>query len=407
MLDLNYVINNFDAVVENNKKRGFGDTDISFLPGLAEKRVSLIQETDNIRSEIKQSSKQKGGDVEHIREIKEQLKAKEQELEEIQKKIDDTLLSLPNLTDPEVPVGTVEDNLVVRQEGERPNFGFKVRSHVEIGEKLGILDLERGSKLAGSGYYYLKNELVQIRMAIVQMFMKHLMEGGFQVLMTPVVAKERVFWGTGYFPFATKDNYKITDENLFLIGTSEQSLVAQHMDEMLQESELPLCYTADTACFRTEAGSYGRDTKGMIRVHQFHKVEQIIICKPEESEKYQKVALDNEEWLLKQLKIPYQVVLISTGDMGAPGYKKYDIEGWLPSQNRYMELTSNTNLTDFQARRLNIRVKGEKKYYPHTISATGFSDRLLVAIIENYQQEDGSLRVPEVLVPFVGKEVIK
>jgi len=196
---------------------------------------------------------------------------------------------------------------------------------------------------------------------------------------------------------------------LYAIGTSEQPLVALHQDEILDEASLPYQYTAFSACFRQEAGSYGKDVKGIFRVHQFHKVEQIVFCKPEESDQWHKKCLELEEAMLQKLKLPYRVVDVCVGDMGAPGYRKFDCEAWFPSQNRYREVTSNTNLTDFQTRRLNIKVKGKdnKKYYPHTISATGVTDRFVAAILENYQQKDGSVKVPEVLQKYVKEAVIK
>ena len=226
--------------------------------------------------------------------------------------------------------------------------------------------------------------------------------------MTPCLAKERTLFGTGYLPFFADQTYNIEGEDLALIGTSEQTLVGYHADDVLDGAKLPLCYTAFTPCFRTEAGSYGKAARGIFRVHQFHKVEQIIFCKPEDSPKYHEFCLANEEYILQQLGIPYHVVNVCVGDLGAPGYKKYDIEAWFAGFGAYREVTSNTNLTSFQSRRLNIRYKdGDTRDYVHTISATAVTDRVLIAIMENFQQEDGTVIVPEVLRPLCGFDRIE
>ena len=237
---------------------------------------------------------------------------------------------------------------------------------------------------------------------------QQLVSRGFTLFMTPCVAKERTLFGTGYLPFFADQTFNLKDEDLALIGTSEQTLVGYHADDVLEGKDLPLCYTAYTPCFRTEAGSYGKASKGIVRVHQFHKVEQIIFCKPEDSVKYHDFCLENEEYLLQQLGLPYHVVNVCVGDLGAPGYKKYDIEAFFPSFGGYREVTSNTNLTEFQSRRLNIRYKdGDDKGFVHTISATAATDRMLICIMENYQQPDGSIIIPEVLRPYTGFDKIE
>ena len=228
------------------------------------------------------------------------------------------------------------------------------------------------------------------------------------MFMTPCAAKERTLFGTGYLPFFADQTYNLKDEDLALIGTSEQTLVGYHADDLLNADELPLKYTALTPCFRTESGSYGRASRGIFRVHQFHKVEQIIFCKPEESPKWHDFCLENEEMILQKLGIPYHVVNVCVGDLGAPGYKKYDIEAWFPAFGAYREVTSNTNLTEFQSQRLNIKFRdGDQRRYVHTISATAATDRLIIAIMETYQQEDGSIVIPEVLRPYTGFDVIE
>ena len=238
---------------------------------------------------------------------------------------------------------------------------------------------------------------------------QELIKKGFTPMITPCLAKERTLYGTGYLPFFADQTYKLEREDLALIGTSEQTLVGYHADETLEAEKLPICYTAYSPCFRTEAGSYGKASRGIFRVHQFHKVEQIIFCKPEDSVNQHLFALENEEMLLQKLGLPYHVVDVCVGDMGAPGYRKYDIEAWFPGFNGYREVTSNTNLTEFQSRRLNIRYKGKdgSKGYVHTISATAATDRVAICILENYQQADGSVIIPEVLRPYTGFDRIE
>ena len=248
----------------------------------------------------------------------------------------------------------------------------------------------------------------QLTQAMYFWAQKVLVERGFTLMMSPVAAKARTLFGTGYLPFFKDQIYALQDQDLCLIGTAEQTLVGYHADETLDGATLPRCYAAYTPCFRTEAGSYGKESRGIFRVHQFHKVEQIVFCKPEESPKYHEVCLANEEYFLQQLGIPYRVVNVCVGDMGAPGYKKYDIEAWYPGYNGYREVTSNTNLTEFQSRRLNIRYKDADgtRGFVHTISATGCTDRCVCAILENFQQEDGSVIIPEVLRPYTGFDKI-
>jgi len=272
-----------------------------------------------------------------------------------------------------------------------------------------VIDTKRGAKVAQSGFYFWKGQGAQLCNALFFWAQQELVKKGFTSFFTPCVAKENTLYGTGYLPFFADQTYQLDSEDLALIGTSEQVLVGYHADETLNAGELPLCYTAFTPCFRTEAGSYGKATRGIFRVHQFHKVEQIIFCLPEESEKYHQVCQENEEYLAQQLALPYRVVDVCVGDLGAPGYRKYDMEAWFAGFGKYREITSNTNLTDFQSRRLNIRFKGTDgaKGFVHTISATTVTDRWVIAIMENFQQEDGSVVVPEVLRPYTGFDKIE
>ena len=292
--------------------------------------------------------------------------------------------------------------------GQKPQFDFEARDHQAIGDILGIIDTARGAKVAASGFYYWVGKGAQLTQAMYFWAQQELVKRGFTLFMSPCLAKEHTLYGTGYLPFFRDQTYPLKNEDLALIGTSEQTLVGYHADETLEADTLPRRYTAYTPCFRTEAGSYGKESRGIFRVHQFHKVEQIIYCLPEDSPKCHEECLANEEYLLQQLGIPYHVVNVCVGDMGAPGFKKYDIEAWYPGFNAYREVTSNTNLTEFQSRRLNIRFKDkDRRGFVHTISATGLTDRVVCAILENNQRADGSVVVPEVLRPFTGFDVIE
>ena len=411
MLDIKFVTTNPALIKENNSKRGY-EVDVDKIIALDVERKRIQSIIDETRQKINAISKGwKSSEIERTqaKTHKVNLEKMDEELKMIQTNLADLLSWLPNILDPRVPIGDESKNMVLSEVGEIPKFDFKPKSHEELGSSLGIFDLERGVKVAGSRFYFLKNEAVLMRMALAQMFINRLALDGFTPTDTPCLAKSSTLFGTGYHPFSKKDNFKIQDSDLSLIGTSEQVLVSQHMGEVLKEEELPLKYIGQSMCYRTEIGNYGKDTKGLIRVHQFFKQEMIIICKPEEAEMWHKKALELEEWIMKELDVPYRVVLTASQDLAAPGHIKYDTEAWMASQNKYREMTSNTNLTDYQTRRLNIRYKNKdrKMIYPYTISATGFCDRLMLAIIELYQQEDGSVIVPEKLKPFMqGIEII-
>lgn len=405
MLDLKFVTLNKELIKENCRKRGL-QIDVDLLVELVKERSKIKTRIDELRRQMNELAQSvQGAELQEerrnrARELKLEEKELAQQLDEISNKVDKIANTLPNILDERVPVGGEENNLILRKVGEPKKFDFTVRTHDEIGLKTGIIDIQRGVKLAKSRFYCLKNEAVMLRIALIRMFSKHLKEQGFQLVAPPVLAKERTLFTSGYLPFAEKDNFVISGEDLSLIGTSEQSLLGMHMDEIL--TKLPVLYLGDSLCFRTEVGSAGRDVHGIFRVHQFYKLEQIVLCHPDEAEYWHLKCLENEEWLLKELKIPYQVVLTASKDLSPAGKIKYDIEAWFPGQNRYREVTSNTNLGDFQTRRGNIRFKIDgQKGYPHSISATGFCDRHILAILENYQQKDGSVRIPEKLVPFM------
>ena len=406
MLDLKLIRENAEMIKANCQRRGF-PIDVDGLLVLDRDYRALDREIEELRARRNRLSKECASDPaarDEVKKIKLALNSKETALEALQKKMMTVLTRMPNLLAPDVPDGSDDTgNVEIRKVGTIRDFDFPIKDHQELGEMHDILDIARGAKVAGAGFYYWKGKGAMLAQALYFYVQRFLIDRGFTMFMTPCLAKERTLFGTGYLPFFADQTYNLEGEDLALIGTSEQTLVGYHADDVLDGEKLPLCYTAFTPCFRTEAGSYGKASRGIFRVHQFHKVEQIVFCKPEDSPKYHEFCLKNEEDLLKALKIPYHVVNVCVGDLGAPGYKKYDIEAWYPTFKTYREVTSNTNLTSFQSRRLNIRYKqGEEKDFVHTISATAATDRLLIAIMENYQQKDGSIEVPEILRPLAG-----
>ena len=401
MIDLNYIKEHTEDAKELFKKRGCS-VDVDEFLRINSEFNEKKSKMDSLKFEQKNSS------IERAKEIKKEILILKEQVSFLEEKRNSMWLLMPNILAPDTPDGESDaDNVEIKQCGKIPIFNFNPRPHDELGKMLGILDLERGAKVSGSGFYYLLGDGAELAFAVYSLAKKILNEDGFKFVLPPVLASQRTFLGTGYFPFEPEGNYKIEDQNLYAIGTSEQTLLALHDSEILNNESLPLKYCAFTPCFRTEAGSYGRASKGAYRVHQFHKLEQIVFCNPDESEKYHEACLENIEKLLSLLEIPYHVVRVCVGDMGAPGYKKYDVESWFPSFNAYRETHSNTNLLDFQTRRLNIRTNiNGKKVFPHTISSTMATDRLVFALIENFQQQDGSIVLPAALASIMGKKVI-
>ena len=412
MIDIRVLREDPEGVKENCRRRGC-TVDVDELCRKDGDYRGLLHAVENMRAQRKSLSRECRTNVaarEQVRELKERIGASEKQLAALKAEIDEAMDWLPNFLAEDVPEGASDqDNAAVRVCGERREFSFEPQPHDVIGERLGIIDTARGAKVAQSGFYFWCGEGAQLAAALFFWAQQELIKKGFRLFMTPCVAKPRTLYGTGYLPFSADQTYQLADEDIALIGTSEQTLVAYHTDETLEAKDLPLCYTGFTPCFRTEAGSYGKEVRGIFRVHQFHKVEQIVFCLPEDSPRCHDMCQENEEDLMAQLGLPYRVVNVCVGDMGAPGYKKFDIEGWFPGYGGYRELTSNTNLTDFQARRLAIRYRGDKdvgRGYVHTISATAVTDRWACAILENFQEQDGSVTVPEVLRALTGFERI-
>ena len=376
------------------------------LTGKVEKlraeRNTINQELKNQRTEeLKNKSVQ----------LKRELKDLEPRLRETEEKLDEVLRQIPNPAANDVKVGKDErENEIIRKWGEPKKFPFAIEDHLVLGESLGIIDVERAGKVSGSRFGYFKGAAVQLEFALVQLAMKTLVEERFVPILTPVLIKKEMMGGMGYLEHSGEDDMYVLDKDgLVLVGTSEQSIGPMHAGEVLSANDLPIRYMGFSTCFRREAGSYGKDTRGILRVHQFDKVEMFSFAAPEKSDDEHEFLLNLEEEFFKALKIPYQVVKMCTGDLGVPAARKYDIEAWMPGQGKYREVTSTSTTTDFQARRLNIRYrdKGEMKFV-HMLNGTAFAmGRTIIAILENYQQKDGSVVVPEVLQKYMGMKVIK
>ena len=405
MLSIAYIRSHIDETKQLIKKRGINlDVD---------KFVSICLEYNQKNAKLDQlrNKQRKTKDINLAKSLKNKIFHLKIAVGNLRNIRDDMFSKFPNFLATDTPEGEDDSkNLEIKKIGIIKTWEFKPKTHEKIGEILQILDLKRGAKVAGSGFYYWIKDGAILVNAIYKLAQDLLIKKGFNLVFPPVFAKKRTFFGTGYFPFSTNENYKIEGKDLYPIGTSEQTLVALHDNEILDVSDLPKCYSALTPCFRVEAGSYGRDSKGAFRVHQFYKMEQIVFCSPEESEIWHNKCLANIEEFMSLLELPYRVVRVCVGDMGAPGYKKYDVEAWFPGFGEYRETHSNTNLTDFQTFRFNIRLKSElgKKIYPHTISSTMATDRIALSLLENFQQENGSVLIPKALWPYTyGKKILK
>jgi seryl-tRNA synthetase len=342
--------------------------------------------------------------LEEMKKISAQVKEKESQLESISKDFNTLMNSLPNIPFDEVPSGGEDDFIVLKEWGEKRIFDFKPKQHWEIGEDLNILDTKRSAKVSGSRFYYLREELAILQMALMNWAFLEIRKLGFSPTIPPFLTRKEAIFGTGYLE--KDENYIVNPgkDDLYLIGTSEVPLTSFHADEVLDEDMLPIKFAGYSPCFRREAGSYGKDMKGILRVHQFEKIEMVVLCSPEESKDIHDEMCKVEEKLLQMLQIPYRVILVAAGDLGSSAAKKYDNEAWLPGQNAYQEMTSTSNCTDFQSRRLNIRMRRKNgDIIPlHTLNGTAVSSRPLIAILENFQNADGSVDIPQVLWPFTG-----
>ena len=416
MLDIKLVRSNPDVVRAALERRGSTQSLDEFLAVESERR-RLTTEVETMRAERKTTSdeiakvKKTGGDageaIAAMRSLGDTIKEREQELESVEARMRDMLLDIPNLVLDDVPSGGEDDAVELRRIGEPRAFDFEPKDHLDLGVALDLIDMERAAKASGSRFAYLKGDLVLLQFALVRFGLEIVAEKGFRPVVPPVLVREEAMYGTGFFPTDRAQVYQTTDGDC-LVGTSEVPLAAMHMDEFLEAKRLPLRYAAYSTCFRREAGAAGKDTRGILRVHQFDKVEMCSFCLPDQAEFEHELILSAEEDILQLLGIPYRVVNIAAGDLGAPAAKKYDCEAWLPGQGRYREVTSCSNCTDYQARRLNCRYRTERgPRFVHTLNGTCIAiGRTLIAIMENYQRADGSIEVPKVLRPYVGKEML-
>ena len=411
MIDPQLLKTNIEAIEENLRKRDL-DIDLDKLKLLDESRRALKFESEKLRAEQKKlgkeiasaSEKEKVILLEKAEKISNKVKSLSEETQQKDEEFFDAWIKIPNIVSSSSPVGkTDEDNKEIKKVGEPKNIKNPM-THLEIGENLGLIDVERASKISGSRFSYLFGDLVKIQFNLVSYTLNKLSEKGFNPTIPPVLVRENALFGTGFFPDDSDQVYEVQNDDLFLVGTSEVSLAALHTDEIIDMKNLPLRYAGYSTCFRREAGTYGKDTSGIFRVHQFDKVEMFSFCDPEKSNEEHEQILAIEEEILKDLEIPYRVVDVCTGDLGASAAKKYDIEAWIPSQKKYREVTSCSNTTDFQARRLNMRTKNEDgNTILHTLNGTALAvGRILIALLENNQQSDGSVTFSDDLGKILG-----
>jgi seryl-tRNA synthetase len=420
MLDLKLLRSEPERVKAALARRGAGG-EVDELLTLDARRRELLPQVEDAQAERNAASKRigeikrEGGDaaaeIEAVGRLRQTIDSGKEELEAIEGALREMTLALPNIPDDDAPDGMVEEDAVVlREVGEVPSFDFEPRDHLDIGTELGLIDMEAGARLSGSRFAYLKGDLVLLELALVRLAIDTVRAEGHEPVVPPVLVREEALEGTGYFPEARDQIYEIEKDDLFLTGTSEVALAGLHADQILEADQLPLRYCAFSTCFRREAGAAGRDTRGIFRVHQFDKVEMFSFVAPSESKAEHERLLSIEEKILGELEIPYRVVNIAVGDLGAPAAKKYDCEAWIPSQGRYREVTSCSNTTDYQARRLSCRYRpgdGESPEAVHTLNGTATAvGRTIIALIENRQEADGSFTLPSSLHRYGAPERI-
>ncbi|MFX0126356.1 MAG: serine--tRNA ligase [Candidatus Hodarchaeota archaeon] len=426
MLDIN-LIRESPEVVRANLERRKNPEYLNMLDELISTDVKwrecrtktnkLRQVRNTVSKEIRTlSGDEKKAKIQEMHQVNKDITELETQTKAMEEKRQYYLDRIPNLMHDSVPYGVDDtENVTIRTWGSPPEFDFKPKDHIDLMLDLDLLELERAAKTSGSRFYYLKNQAVFLDLALIRFAMDQLIKEGFTPFTTPVLVRKKLLYGTGFLPTGIDDIYKIEGEDLALIGTSEISLGGLHMDEVLEYSQLPLWYCGFSPCFRTEAGAHGRDTKGIFRVHKFHKVEMFKFCEPEKSWEEHEHMIKMAERVFRLLELPYRIVNICTGDLGVVAAKKYDLETWLPGQGengKFREVVSCSNCTDYQARRLNARYrpkgsKTSKPEYVHTLNSTTLAtNRAMIAILENNQQEDGSILIPKVLHPYTGFEVI-
>lgn len=421
MLDYKFIKDNLDAVKENIKNRNM-TADADKVVELYDKRTALVtkqQDLQQQRNENAKAMKQKLDDekrqelIQAGKKIKEDIAEVEKELSQIEIDLDTAARQIPNMIHPDAPIGKLDtENLEIKKVGTPRKFDFEPKDHVQLAEELDLLDFDRGTKVSGPKFYYLKNEAVFLEQALIQYALNILRKHGFEIFITPDIAREEILKGIGFNPRGNESNvYSIEGEGTCLVATAEITLGGYHSGEILDKAKLPLMYGGLSHCFRREAGAAGQFSKGLYRVHQFDKVEMFVYSTPEQSDRLHHKLREIEEEIFTGLGLPFHVVDTCSGDLGAPAYRKWDLEAWMPGRNggEYGEVTSTSNCTDYQARRLNIKYKDDdgKNKYVHTLNGTAIAvGRAMLAILENYQNEDGSVTIPPALVPLCGFDKI-
>ena len=415
MLDVKFIRENLEAVQENIRNRGVTNADAARVVDLYRQRVELVGRTEGLRKERNENAqKMKGGIspeergplIERGKELKEELASLEEKLASAEEELNRELKNIPNLTHPDVPVGGEDDARELERIGEPRTFDFEPKDHLEIGRELDLIDFESAADVTGSSFYYLKNEAALLELALVNYAMNVITARGYIPHLTPDLARPAILEAIGFNPRGEESQvYNIEGHDLCLIGTAEITLGGMLAGKILRKEELPMRVGGFSHCFRTEAGAHGRESRGLYRVHQFSKVEMFAFTTPEQSEEIHTEMLEIEKEIYGGLEIPFRVVDIATGDLGAPAYRKFDIEAWMPSRNAYGEVTSTSNCTEYQSRRLNIRYRDEENQtrHIHTLNGTAVAvPRAIIAILENHQQADGSVTIPATLRPFMG-----
>ena len=416
MIDIN-VLRNDPGLLEASLARRGIDLDVSELAQMDAEIRKVRHESETLRSEQRDAGKhiaqlsgeEKEAAIAEMGRVSERFKELSSRADELQAQFDARWVTIPNLVDATAADGLTDaDNVEIARRGEIQDFDFTPQDHATLGESLDIIDTDRGAKVSGSRFGYLKGKAVLLELALVRFAMDTLLEAGFTPMAPPVLVREQALFGTGFFPGDREQVYEVPADDLFLVGTSEVPMAAYHTDEILEPDDLPIRYAGFSTCFRREAGTYGKDTAGIFRVHQFDKVEMFTFVVPEMSQDEHERLLGIEQQIVDAYEVPYRIVNVAAGDLGSSAAKKYDIEAWFPTQETYREVTSCSNTTDFQSRRLKIRYRAEKgNELVHTLNGTAVAvGRSILAILENHQQADGSVVIPEALRPYTGFDVI-
>ncbi len=420
MLDIKFIREHKDIIASGAKRKNI-EVDLDLLLEIDDKRLKILSEVEELRAEQNKASASLGGNIKEearaqilreMKTVKDDLKNKEDELRELMKEWQTLMLLVPNIPDPTTPDGeTEDDNVEIRTWGEKPNFSFEPKDHIEIMTSLRMLDIERGTKIHGFRGYFLTGDGVRLCFAIWNYALEFWSKRGFDPVIPPINTRREPLLGCAFIPQGEADIYKAQDDSYF-VGTSEVPLMGMYMDEILNKNDLPKKLLGFSPCYRLEAGNHAKDVKGLIRVHEFYKFEQVVLCEGshEESLKYHEEVQKNVEDFIQTLQIPYQIVDVCTGDMGFAKVRMYDTNLWVPKENKYREISSASYFHDFQTRRLGIRYRDAegKVHYAHSLNCTAIpTPRILVSLVENFQQEDGSIKIPEVLQKYFGKDLIK